>query len=182
MRRATVPVAALAFVVTSCATLTSVWRADHEQRFDAGVRAMTNGDYALAHQEMSWTAQHFGHKTEGQRAVLLLATMEMDPRNPGRRPEVGSDLAASYLRLPEQEDWASPMAQTLYLIGLELGAERAEAERQRELPRLPGPTVTARIRSVEQERDRLAKRVSALEEQLAEKDRELQRIRKTVRQ
>ena len=60
-------------------------------------------------------------------------------------------------------------------------AEAAQANRPRELPKLPGPTVTARIKTVEQDRDRLAKRVTALEAQLADKDRELERIRKTIR-
>ena len=62
--------------------------------------------------------------------------------------------------------------------------EKAEREAERaaaRLPALPGPTVSARIRSVEQERDRLARRVDTLEKQLAEKDQELQRIKKTIR-
>jgi prefoldin subunit 5 len=37
------------------------------------------------------------------------------------------------------------------------------------------------MRAVEQERDRLARQVTALEEKLAEMDRELERIRKTIK-
>ena len=57
------------------------------------------------------------------------------------------------------------------------GVERANAR----LPSLPGPSVSARIRTAEQERDRLKTRVEALEQQLKEKEQELERIRKTIR-
>lgn len=189
MRRASLVVAAVAAALVGCATLGSVLRSDADERFDAGMRALGNGDYGTARSDLAWVAEHFNHETVGQRALLILAAVEMDPRNPNRRTDVGSDMAASFLRLPERDTWVDPVAQTLYLQSLELGAaeeraERAEEQqqrRERELPKLPGPTVTARIKAVEQERDRLAKRVSALETQLADKDRELERIRKTIK-
>jgi hypothetical protein len=169
--------------------LTSLLRSDEEERFEAGMRALGNGDYVAAHRELSWVAEHSAHKSEGQRALLVLASMEMDPRNPSRRTDVGADLAATFLRLPERDAWVDPVAQTMYLLGLELGAaeeraqraERAAETQPRELPRLPGPTVNARIRAVEQERDRFAARVATLEEQLAARERELERIRKTIK-
>jgi chaperonin cofactor prefoldin len=49
------------------------------------------------------------------------------------------------------------------------------------LPNLPGPSVTAKLRTVEQEREKLARRVDALEKQLQEKQEELDRIKKTIR-
>jgi hypothetical protein len=146
------------------------------------VRALNDRNYEKAHADLAWVAQHYGHEKEGQRALVVLAALEMDPRNPGRRNEVGADVAASYLRLENRDGWLDPIAQTLYLLGLEMGnaEERTEAPQQ-PLPTLPGPTVNARIKAIEQERDRLAKRVTALEEQLAQKDRELERIRKTIK-
>ena len=189
MRRASFLVVAWTLVMVGCATVSSVWRADEEQRFAAGMRALANADYAVAHRELAWVAEHFAHKSVGQRALLVLASMEMDPRNPSRRTDVGADLAATFLRLPDRDDWVDPVAQTMYLLGLELGAaeeraqraERAAESQQRELPHLPGPTVTARIRAVEQERDRLAARVTTLEEEKATLERELERIRKTIK-
>lgn len=184
MRRAMVLVAAAAYMTVGCATVRSVWQTPDEDRFEAGVRALAAGDYAKAHTELRWVAQHHANEDPGQRAVLILAAVELDPRNPARRPEVGADLAAAYLRLPDRDDWLDGIAQSLYLVGLELSGveERIErAEAQRPLPKLPGPTVSARIRNVEQERDRLSKRVTALEAELAEKERELQRIRKTIK-
>jgi hypothetical protein len=190
MRRAIVLVAAVTAALIGCATFGSVVRSDADKRFDAGVRALENGDYATARTHLAWVAEHFNDKTVGQRALLIMAALEMDPRNPTRRTDVGSDMAASFLRLPERDTWVDPIAQTLYLQSIELGAaeeraERAERDaeqhRERELPKLPGPTVSARIKAVEADRDRLAQRVTALEAQLADKDRELERIRKTIK-
>jgi hypothetical protein len=185
MRRTTALVAAVACMMTSCATVASIWRSQSADRFDAGVRAMNAGNYSAAHGDLAWVAQHFQHEKEGQRALLLLAGLELDPRNPNRRPEVGADLAAGYRRLPDRAEWMDPLASTLYLLGTELGARdstpTAPADRAVELPKLPGPTVNARIKAIEAERDRLEKRVAALEQQVAEKDREIERIKKTIK-
>ena len=185
MRRATLLMAAVACICVGCGTFASVRGDDPKDRFTAGVRSLAAGDFAAARSDLGWVAQHYPRAEEGQRALLVLVALEADPRNPSRRIDAGAELAASYLRLPEREDWLEPMAQTLYLIGLELGVaeqrvEEAEAKK-RELPKLPGPTVSARIKNVEQDRDRLAKRVTALEAELAEKDRELERIKKTIK-
>lgn len=189
MRRATLLVAVPAVVLVGCATISSAFRSGGDDRFKTGVQALSNGDYNTARSELSWVAQHYSGNDEGQRALLILAALEMDPRNPTRRTDVGADLAASFLRLPERDTWVDPVAQTLYLLDLELGAaeQRAEAAEaaqqrtQRELPKLPGPSVTTRLKDVEQERDQLAKKVSTLEAQLADKERELERIRKTIK-
>jgi hypothetical protein len=169
-----------------CATLSSSLESRGEKRFELGLEALGRGDYRLAHEQLSWVAQHYAHEQVGQRALLTLAALEIDPRNPGRRINVAADLAASYLRLPENTPWMRPVAQTLYLLGLEMAAEdRADDKRdsaRARLPALPGPSVTARVRAAEQERDRLARRVESLEKQLSEKEQELERIRKTIRQ
>lgn len=184
MRWTTALVAAVACVVTSCATVTSIWRDQSADRFEAGVRALKAGNYAVAHGDLAWVAQNSQHEKEGRRALLLLAGLELDPRNPNRRPEVGADLAAGYSRLTDRDEWMDPLASTLYLLGTELGVRDstpARAGPTPELPKLPGPTVNARIRAIEQERERLAKRVTALEAEVAEKDREIERIKKTIK-
>ena len=185
MKRATLLVAAIACFSVSCGTFSSVWSSKAEDRFTAGVRALARGDFAAARTDLTWVAQHHGHQKEGQRALIVLAALEADPRNPTRRIDASAQLTGSYLRLPERDEWLEPVAQTLYLLGLELGVAEQKVEeaqqRERELPKLPGPTVSSRIKTVEQERDRLAKRVSSLESQLAEKERELQRIQKTIK-
>ena len=180
---------AIASLLVGCATLKAPLETRGEKRFEDGLAALGRGDYRVAHENLAWVAQHYGREAYGQQALLTLAAMEMDPRNPARRINVGTDVAAGYLRLPEKALWTQPVAQTLYLLGLELGAaeeraERAEREVERtpaKLPNLPGPSVTSKLRTVEQERDRLARRVDTLEKQLAEKEQELERIKKTIR-
>jgi hypothetical protein len=188
MRRPVFLAGAVASLVVGCASLTSLAQSDGRVRFDSGIKALAEGDYPAAHRHLSWVAERFAHEDDGQRAVLVLAAMELDPRNPGRRPDTGSDLAGTFLGLPDRDEWIDPVARTLYLLGLELGAAEERAQRaeravelQRQLPILPGPSVTTRMRAVEQERDRLARQVTALEEKLAEMDRELERIRKTIK-
>jgi hypothetical protein len=181
---------ALTCLLVGCATLKAPFESRAEQRFEQALEALGRGDYRAAHEGFAWVAQYYSKEELGQQATLILAALELDPRNPGRRIEVGADVAATYLRGGDKPAWTQPVAQTLYLLGLELGsaeerAEKAEREAERaasRLPALPGPSVSARIRSVEQERDRLARRVEGLEKQLGEKDQELQRIKKTIRQ
>lgn len=180
MRHAMV-LAAVAFLVAGCATARSVWRTPDEDRFNAGVRSLANGEFAQAHTDLRWVAERFANQESGRRAILVLSALELDPRNPQRRPEIGADLAAAYLRLKNREVWLDGVAHSLYLVGLELGSVEQRIERAEALPKLPGPTVTARIKNLEQERDRLARRVNALETELAEKTRELERIRKTIK-
>lgn len=188
MKRRSIWAVAMTGLLVGCATLTSPLESGGEKRLQEGLQALGRGDYRLAHERLSWVAQRYGHEQVGQQAVLTLAALELDPRNPGRRINVGSDMAATYLKLPEKAAWTHPVAQTLYLLGLELSAEQRADTAEKRLPTLPGPSVSARIRTaqqerdrMEQERDRLARRVESLEKQLSEKEQELQRIRKTIR-
>jgi hypothetical protein len=181
---------AVAGLLVGCATLKAPLESRGEQRFEEALAALGRGDYRSAHEGFTWVAQNERDDDHGQHALLILAALELDPRNPERRIAQGADVAASYLGVPDKEEnWTVPVAQTLYLLGLELGAaeervEKAEREAERaaaRLPSLPGPSVAARIRALDQERERLSKRVSDLEKQLQEKETELERIKKTIR-
>ncbi len=189
MKRRSIWAVAFAGLLLGCATLKGPLESRGEKRLEEALEALARGDYRTAHEGLSWVAEHDADDRHGQQAVLTLAALEMDPRNPARRIAVGADVAATYLRMSETPAWTLPVAQTFYLLGLELGSaedrvERAEREAERaaaRLPALPGPSVAARIRAIEQERDRLAKRVTDLEKQLSEQEQELQRIKKTIR-
>jgi TolA-binding protein len=189
LKRGSLWAVAVAGLLAGCATLKAPLESRGEQRFDQALEALARGDYRTAHEGFSWVAQNDPDKKHGQQAMLILAAVELDPRNPGRRIGAGTDVAARYLGAGEGPVWTNPVAQTLYLLGLELGAaedrvEKAEREAERaaaRLPTLPGPSVSARIRTIEQERERLSKRVETLEKQLAEKEQELERIKKTIR-
>ena len=188
MKRRSMWAVAMVGLLLGCATLKAPFESESQKRYEEALRALERGDFRSAHEGLSWVVQHDSDDSHGQQAMLVLAALEMDPRNPSRRITVGADVAANYLRLHTPK-WTQPIAQTLYLLGLELGSaedrvERAEREAERaaaRLPALPGPSVAARIRTIEQERERLTRRVETLEKQLTEKEQELERIKKTIR-
>jgi hypothetical protein len=188
LKRRSIWAVAIVGLLLGCATLKAPFESNSEKRFQEALQALERGDFRGAQDGLAWVIEKDGNGRLGQQAMLVLAALEMDPRNPARRIAVGADAAASYLRL-QTPAWTQPLAQTFYLLGLELGAaedrvERAEREAERaaaRLPALPGPSVAARIRVIEQERDRLKGRVDVLEKQLLEKEQELERIKKTIR-
>jgi hypothetical protein len=189
LKRGSIWAVAIAGLLSGCATLRAPFESRGEERLEQGLEALARGDYRTAHEHLSWVVQYDADDKHGQQAMLALAALEMDPRNPARRIGAGADVAAAYIGLQDKPAWTLPVAQTLYLLSLELGAAEERAERaeraaeraQARLPALPGPTVTARLRSAEQERERLRGRVAELEKELAEKVQELERIKKTIR-
>ena len=204
MRFRALATGALVLVIPACATVGSLLEDRADERFARGMTALRAGDYVTANSELGFVAERYGSENIGQQALLIVSALEMDPRNPKRRLALGSELAAAYLRVEEAPAWTAPLAETLYLLALELGAaeervaqaeaEKAQAERKaaetNNLPRLPqtSSTVPTRLREVREERDRMGKRVEQLEAQLAdrenklaEKEKELERIRKTLK-
>lgn len=189
MKRSSIGALVFAGLLAGCATLKAPFESRGQERLEQGLEALARSDYRTAHEHLTWVLQNDPDDEHGRRAMLVLAALEMDPRNPQRRIGAGADYVAAYLGAPDRATWTQPIAQTLYLLSLELGAaeeraaraERAAERAQAQLPALPGPTVTARLRSAEQERDRLRTRVETLEKELAEKEQELERIKKTIR-
>jgi len=203
MRYTAVATGILALAISACGTINSMFNSSAEERFTAGMVALRRGDFAQANTDLTWVAEHHPDKEIGRQALLAVAALEVDPRNPRRRLSMGRELAASYLKLEDRERWTEPVAQSLYLLAEELGAaeervaaaeaDRLAAERRANmdnLPKLPEhiQTAPAKLHAAQDERDKLAKKVEQLEEQiaerdkqLAEKDKELERIRKTIR-
>lgn len=201
MRFSALAAGAVALALSACATVGNLFESRADERFEAGMAALQAGDYVTANRELGFIAERYGNTELGQHALLVVSALEMDPRNPRRRLALGSELSAAYLRTQETPPWTQPLAQTMYLLALELGAaeekvaqaeaEKAQAERRAAegyLPKLSQPTVPARLKTLQDEKERMAKRVEALEAQLAdrdkklaEKDKELERIRKTLK-
>jgi len=170
-----------------------------EQRLVGALSVLDSGQYAPATQELQALAQTYPELPLGRQALLSAAAAELDPRNPDRQLDRGAALMTQYLESSPGDDWSHPVAQTLYLLSLELGAtveraQQAEADAARaraqasravaraELPRLPGAPVTARMADLEHDRDRLAARVQELEAGTAQLQRqELKRVRRTLR-
>src|SRR5207253_3485728 len=107
--------------IAACATLRPAKPSDNDLRFSNGVKALNTGDFATAESNLNAIVQSGTIEVLNQRALLVLAAAQMDPRNPNRKTESGAELAARFLRLPERDAWVDPVAQTLYLLGLELG-------------------------------------------------------------
>ena len=203
MRYTAVATGLFALAISACGTINSMLNSTAEERFSAGMVALRRGDFAQASTDLTWVAEHYPDKSEGRQALLIVAALELDPRNPRRRLEMGRDLAGSYLKTEDMERWTEPVAQTLRLLAMELGAaeervaaadaDRLAAERRAnlgDLPKFPenAQTLSTRLHQAQDEREKLSKKVEQLEEQivdrdkkLAEKDKELERIRKTIR-
>ena len=107
MKRGSIWAVAVAGLLVGCATLKAPLESRGEERFEQALGALTRGDYRTAHEGFSWVAQNDDDE-DGQRALLILAALELDPRNPERRIAAGADVAASYLSLGEKPVWTNP--------------------------------------------------------------------------
>lgn len=116
--------------------------------------------------------------TAGERhALLTAAAIALDPSNDSRQLDLGASLAARYLAtVPTTDAAGRPLAQSLYLLAIELGAEPSpptgcgnlvtDSAAVAGLPHMGAPSVPDRIKSLEREVTRLRE--------------ELLRIRKTL--
>jgi chemotaxis protein histidine kinase CheA len=235
--------------VGGCASLGQADQPSPEATFERALAALQEEDFQTAYEHLSWIYYEHSHRPIGERALLTLAAVELDPRNTGRRLDVGAELAGRYYQHPNATPWSGAVSQTMYLLAMELGAaearlaraeaerERAEREREqaererqtaraeasrasasarqartdaararteaararaearraqagsqtrapaqpaRQLPQLASPSVSARVGTLQGERDRLAGEVRALNRRLAEQEQELERIRRTL--
>jgi hypothetical protein len=131
-----------------------------------------------------------------QQAMLVLIAAELDNRNPDRRLWAAADNAGRLLSQEGVEPWILPMAESYYLLALELGAaeqrvaqaESRATEAARRLPTSTRESVPAQLGRATAERDQARRRSEQLEQQLATRERELretrqelERIRRTIR-
>ena len=167
-----------------------------DEQFSSGLQLLNQGDYGTAAVVLDSVYRSAWPQRVGQRALLELAALSLDPRNPARSLWHASDYAARLVAIPETEEWLLPVARSLYLTAVELGAleeERAEAIAARKdadsaaasaargLPRYEGETVPARLATLEAAREQLLQRVAGLEQQLRDTTQELERIRRTIK-
>jgi outer membrane protein assembly factor BamD (BamD/ComL family) len=159
--------------------------ASTEEQLRLGISALERGDFATATSTLQAIADQSPNSAAGRHALLALVAAAMDPRNPNRAEAASAGLAARYLGLTQDPDWTKPVAEALYLLALDQGAtdsarveaetdaQKARAETRRvlnqaragTLPSLPGgPSAGSRLKSLEQERDKLAARVKQLEQ------------------
>ncbi|MGH7481618.1 MAG: hypothetical protein ACRELV_05640, partial [Longimicrobiales bacterium] len=106
---------------------------DAETGLAAGLAALEAQDYLEAHDRLTAVYSVYPDDPVGAKALLALAAMELDPRNPGRRLDVGAEIIGRYFMMDSVPRWQWPLLETTYLLALELGAaeyrvERAEVE------------------------------------------------------
>lgn len=202
MKRAAVCIALLSAGIAGCAALRPERENGADGDLERGLDALAAQDYATARTVLDRVYRLHWQERLGQSALLALTAAEIDPRNNERRLSVASDLAARYLNVPGTPQWTVPVAESLYLLAVELGAQEdslqqaqadrrqaeAEARRLRALPQSQRETVPARIRRLENERNEVQRRLRDTEQRLATREKELrdaqqelERIRKTIK-
>jgi hypothetical protein len=186
---------------SGCAALRGSQQPDPAAEVEAGLALLAAGDFAAAGERLYPVYRAHWERPIGQRALLALMAAEIDPRNPDRRLWSTADMASRYLQIENVSEWTVPVAQSFYLLAVELGAAeervaRAEAERDEaeaaaarqraaaqrsspapapasRAPEFTGQTVPARLGAVQAERDELRRRVQQLEGQVTQRDRQL---------
>lgn len=151
------------------------------------------GEYPAATAALDSVYTAYWNRSAGVNALLGLAAITLDPRNPDRSLWQSADYSARLIGLPNTPAHLLPAARTMYLLSIELGAldeqrQAAEAARDtaeaivaRSLPRYSGQTVPAQLSALARERDTLLQRLAGLEQALSDTTAELERVRRTLK-
>lgn len=104
-----------------CASLSARLRPAREPdvRYERALEALDQADYAAARSELAWLVSRCEAGRRGRSALLLLASAELDVRNPEGSPAEAARLAGAYLRLPWVDEEEVPIARTLYLLAID---------------------------------------------------------------
>lgn len=187
--------------ITGCAAFAAMRDGpDPRVQLHEGVAAVEEQQYLRARGLLEPLARDLPGNAVGQQAMLVLISAELDNRNPERRLWAAADMSARLLAADRVEPWIVPVAESYYLLAMELGAAeqriaqaeaRANAEARAAARRPPSSTlesVPARVDRVRAERDQARRQAEQLQQQLAVRDRELretrqelERIKRTIR-
>jgi hypothetical protein len=200
MMRLTLLVASMA-AMTGCAALAGLRDSpDPRAQLADGAAAAEAQEYLRARGLLEPLAREYASNDIGQRAMLVLIAAELDNRNPERRLWAAADMATRLLETERVEPWVVPVAESYYLLAMELGAaeeriaqaeaqaRRADAQARRTPPASTQPSVPAQLGRIRTERDQARRQADQLQQQLATRDRELretrqelERIKRTIR-
>lgn len=203
MKRAALLLALSMTGLAGCAALGLSGEPDPRVQLGRGLAALETRDYPAARGFLEPLYLERWREPVGQQALLALVSAELDNRNPQRRLWAAAEMSARLLSIPEIPVWMVPVAESYYLLAVELGAQeerlaradaaRAAAEAEvaaavRELPSSNLESVPARINRITSERETLRRRVNELEQTVAARDKELkdtkqelERVKQTIR-
>lgn len=92
--------------------------------FEEALYALRDRSYDDAHASLIEVLDLCGHSPLSQQALLLIASSELDPRNPNPRRSMAAEAAAILLRDAATPSWTRQLGESLYLLALKLGARR----------------------------------------------------------
>jgi len=193
----------LAFGVAldGCGTALGRYFSPGSAPYDTGVVRLSEGHFSAADSAFRETASRCESGSRGRKALLFLALLHQDPRNPDAVPDTAALMAGRILQLPGASRDERAQAEALYVSALERGAD----PRLRPDPGAPGlahrfewcddsapprpeaaavfpePPRSASLKGLRAERDSLAGQNQKLSRTVAELQAELERIRKLLR-
>jgi hypothetical protein len=91
--------------------------------FDNGLAVLADGDFAGAESAFRRAASRCESGSDGQRALLFLSFLGLDPRNPVAHPDSAALMAARFLNLPGLTREETLEAEALYITALDYGAD-----------------------------------------------------------
>lgn len=178
----------LAVVVTGCASLRGP--NDAQVRYREGMDALARGDFVAATGPLEF-ASRSSDSDLSRRALMLLATAELDPTNPSRSLDGAVELAA---RLRASSTAGSPEHITAAALERIAGETRtlkhdlAEIVRDRDSAWLTIDSLQTRITALVSQRDSVSRKAvqlqvvnDSLTDELKKKTQELDRIRRAIR-
>jgi hypothetical protein len=117
--------AACALLTSGCAALGLAREGpeDGDQRLAMAAALVEAGSYDRAERLLRLLASRCENGEDGRTGLLLLTSLLLDPRNPGAAPDSAALMAARFLKLPEAPPPERPVAESLYVLALELGAD-----------------------------------------------------------
>lgn len=88
---------------------------------DESALAFRRGEFDRAREGLVEVRRTCGEARLGRHALLLVAALEVDPRNAAGDPDRAAALAGHWLTRPETFPWLRPIAETIYLQALRAG-------------------------------------------------------------
>jgi hypothetical protein len=117
-------------LIGACATLRGApSEPDPNIRLGRGLAALDSADFHVAYDVLSSLYAQYQDRPVGREALLALAAVAVDPRNPDRRLDVGANLLQRYFADGDVAPAEAPALRALYLLTLELGARDYDAVR-----------------------------------------------------